>query len=513
MENRQSVGRALRRAVPLAAAACLAVAGVGCGTRVPENASGALSAPLGAAQPAPDPATVPAAGSSGTTPAQEAATAAGSASGSLGRAGAPSPATAPSGSGTPTTPGRTAQPKVGAAGTNAAPAGSPSRAATASGGSAPLPAPSAPAPTATGAKSPVVVASVGTLSGPVGAILLPMVQGTQVWVKSANARGGVNGHPVNLIVYDDRGDPATHGSQVKEAVEQKGALAFLMNTEPITGQSAVGYLESKRIPVIGVPGAEPWGEKSPMYFPQKTVTRNLYVLHPQQFASQLVPRGITKWGTLVCAEAQGCKDIAKVYTDEAGRLGYQVVYQGQSTVAQPDFTAECLAARNAGVQALHVNLDESSIQRVASACNRQNYRPVILIPGGAQTDRMKDVPGLDGAMAVSGVFPYFATGTPATDEFQQAMRAFGNGVMRGYAVAEGWVSGKLFERATAELAEPPTTAGILAGLWKIKNDNLGGLTGNLTFTENQPAANPVCGSVIVIKDKAWTAPYAVRCFQ
>ena len=93
------------------------------------------------------------------------------------------------------------------------------------------------------------------------------------------------------------------------------------------------------------------------------------------------------------------------------------------------------------------------------------------------------------------------------------MRAFGNGVMRGYAVAEGWVSGKLFERATAQLAEPPTTAGILSGLWSIKNDNLGGLTGPRTFTENQPAANPVCGSVIVVKDKAWTAPDAVRCFQ
>ena len=512
MERRQSLGRALRRAVPVATAVCLAVASVGCGTRVAENSSGVLSASPGATAPsAAGTATIPAGVSGTATPGQQAANPAGSATGSPGRAGSPSSAPAPSRSGTSTSPAGTT-PKVVAA-ANAAPVGSASRAAATSGGTAPAAATSAQVPAATGAKSPVVVASVGTLSGPVGAILQPMVQGTQVWVKWANSRGGVNGHPVNMIVYDDRGDPATHGSQVKEAVEQKGALAFLMNTEPVTGQSAVGYLESKHIPVIGVPGAEPWGEKSPMYFPQKTVTRNLYVLHPQQFASLLIPRGITKWGTLVCVEASGCKDIAKVYTDEAGRLGYQVVYQGQSTVAQPDFTAECLAARNAGVQALHVNLDESSLQRVATACNRQNYHPIILMPGGAQTDRMKDVPGLDGAMAASGVFPYFASGTPATDEFQQAMRAFGNGVMRGYASAEGWVTGKLFERATTDLAEPPTTAGILAGLWKIKNDNLGGLTGNRTFTENQPAANPVCGSVIVIKDKAWTAPDGVRCFQ
>jgi len=507
MEERQSVGRALRRAVPLVTAVCLAVAGAGCGTRVAESSSASVPTPLGTTRPDMGSGTVAAVPSGDTAPGREAPAAAGS----LNRSGSTS-APAPPGKALTSSP-PTAQPRVGAPAAPSTAAASPARVGTAAGASASVAAPPAPAPTATGTKSPVVVASVGTLSGPVGAILLPMVQGSQVWVKSVNARGGVNGHPVNMIVYDDRGDPATHGSQVKEAVEQKGALAFLMNTEPVTGQSAVGYLESKRIPVVGVPGAEPWGEKSPMYFPQKTVTRNLYVLHPQEFAGLLVPRGITKWGTLVCVEAPGCKDMAKVYADEAGRLGFQVVYQGQSTVAQPDFTAECLAARNAGVQALHVNLDESSIQRVATACNRQGFHPVFLMPGGAQTDRMKDVPGLDGAMAASGVFPYFATGTPATDEFQQAMRAFGNGVMRGYAAAEGWVSGKLFERATADLAEPPTTAGILAGLWKIKNDNLGGLTGNRTFAENQPAANPVCGSVIVIKDKAWTAPDPVRCFQ
>ncbi|MGH7534286.1 MAG: ABC transporter substrate-binding protein, partial [Gemmatimonadales bacterium] len=61
-------------------------------------------------------------------------------------------------------------------------------------------------------QSPAVIASVGTISGPAGAALGGSVQALQVWSKAVNARGGINGHPVQLIVYDDGGDPARHRS-------------------------------------------------------------------------------------------------------------------------------------------------------------------------------------------------------------------------------------------------------------------------------------------------------------
>ena len=44
--------------------------------------------------------------------------------------------------------------------------------------------------------------------GPIGSALLPIVQGTQVWVKYINNKGGVNGHPVRMLLYDDAGECA-----------------------------------------------------------------------------------------------------------------------------------------------------------------------------------------------------------------------------------------------------------------------------------------------------------------
>src|SRR5438105_5005424 len=91
-------------------------------------------------------------------------------------------------------------------------------------GSQPLPGPTGPAASGRGAPTtldgsgaeagtPAVVATVGTTSGTLGATLLPVLQGFQVWVQQINQRGGVHGHRVRLITFDDGGDPARHRAQ------------------------------------------------------------------------------------------------------------------------------------------------------------------------------------------------------------------------------------------------------------------------------------------------------------
>src|SRR4051812_44217540 len=64
------------------------------------------------------------------------------------------------------------------------------------------------APVATGepqgAKaSPVVIGNIGTYSGVVGAIYGSGQAAVQVFAKWANARGGLNGHPIQIITGDD----------------------------------------------------------------------------------------------------------------------------------------------------------------------------------------------------------------------------------------------------------------------------------------------------------------------
>jgi len=491
--------RSRRARLPLVLALAVPLAGVACGTRVESTAAGAgplvtsPSAPAGAGATTNVPLT-PSAGA--VEPSQSASASPPPPAGTKQVVPATRPTSAPgSASVTP-------RASDGSAKTATSPTGAPGAAADKA--IVGVPGGTTPAKPASGG-TPLVVASVGTYSGPVGSLVVPMLQGAQVWVSSINARGGLNGHPVKVVVYDDGFDPARHRSQVQDAVERRGALAFFQNGETATGESSVAYITEKRIPVIGLTGGESWDYTSPMYFPQASSGTFQFEAYPPSVARQVVPRGLTKIGTLVCVEAKACTDMEDVWARSAKSVGMEHVYKAKSSLTQPDYTAECLAARRAGVQVLFVLFDSNTVNRVGASCARQNYRPTIAITGQSLSGAMENDPNLDGMVSSMAVSPWFTTGTPSTDEYRAAMAAYGKGVPP-YTATWGWVSGKLLEKAAANLPEPPTTKALLDGLWSIQNDTLGGLTMPLTFVRDQKPQGLACGFDITLKDGKWSSP-------
>ena len=359
---------------------------------------------------------------------------------------------------------------------------------------------------------PVVIASVGTLSGPVGATVASVAKGAQLWVKHINQKGGLNGHQVNLVLFDDGGDSARHRSQVQEAIERHKAIAFLANVEVVTGHASIEYITSKRVPVVGSDTAnEYFYNTSPMYFPQASHGELMVLSAIAGPGGLLIPEGKTKLGTLACVEAEVCRAANPIWEKFAKRIGWDLVYQTNASLGQPDFTAQCLAARNAGVQFFMAAIDPNSMDRIIASCLRQGYHPVFGELQAMAADSQKGDPKFEGIVATSNVFPYFQSGTPATDEFQEAMRTLGRDTAKpGVGLAQGWVAGKLLEKAATHLPEPPTSAAILAGLWSIRDDTLGGLTNPITFMQDQPAKPQGCWYDMTIRNGQWKAPNGFR---
>ena len=359
-----------------------------------------------------------------------------------------------------------------------------------------------------GPHSAILMANVGTYSGPVGSFYEPMVKAAQLWVRTANAKGGVAGHQIKLTVYDDGGDPARHRAHVRDAVENRGVIGFLMNADGFAGASSVGYINARRVPVVGSdPGGE-WKYSSPMYFLQGATGDEHSRTFTFAVAQQVLPQGKKRFGTLTCVEAEGCARGAEIAAKTAREAGLNVVYQGRASIAQPDFTAECLSARKENVEVLALGLDQNSVARLTAACARQGFHP-IYAPVAAD-DRQKDNPELAGAVGASTVFPYFQSGTPATDEFQAAVGGSGGGIALGPSTALGWAAGKMLERAAGAISEPPTAESLLAGLWSIKTDPLGGLTPPLTFLKDKPPGRINCWFNHTVAQGAWVSPDGFR---
>jgi branched-chain amino acid transport system substrate-binding protein len=372
-------------------------------------------------------------------------------------------------------------------------------------------APAATAPACTGKEPPLILGSVSLLSGPIGAIVKPMVKGAQTWVAATNAKGGLRCQKINYLVADDGGDPSRHQTLVRQQVEQHKVQAFLQLSAILTGNSSVEYIRSKRIPVVGSDTVFDHVYTEPMYFPQQVSGRPMLQAGLYGAGELAKLTGKSKLGVLYCVEAAICTTLAHEAEALAPKAGMELVYSAQVSVAQPSYLAECQAASDAGVEILFLANDPPGMSRTARSCASVNYRPQYIAFAIDANTQLADDPNLDGLAVVTGSVPWFVNSTPATVEFQQAMKTFAPGQATDPGTMIGWVSGKLLEKAVAQSpAATLDSAGILAGLWTIKNDDLGGLTSPRTFAQDQPAQPNRCWWLVQANEGTWTSPNDAR---
>ena len=502
--------RSCRAWIPLGLAMLIAA---GCGTRVHDDGARSALAPSAAVTPAGgEPAAASTESASGSDTAQGAAQSS---------VGAASPAGAPAGTGskpgsstgsagsagskTSSVPGSASG---GGGGSGTAPKSQPSGGATPKPGTTPGAAGSTPAtPVVGGPKSTIVVGNVGTYSGPVGSSLADLPQGVQVWSRWINDRGGVNGHPIKFVVADDGADPARHRALVQQMVETQGAIALVGNGEVVTGASSVEYLSAKGIPVIGNEGGSDWFYSSPTYFTTVSTGQTYWKAVASSVAAVAKAKGKKKWGSITCTEATTCGDADRIWTSdgEMKGQGLQPVYNARSSLAQPDFTAECLNARNAGAEILTMVMDAATVQRVAASCVRQGYKPIFTeVAASSKTEHAAD-PNLSGGLiATLGLFLWTDGSTPATAEFQAAVKQY-LGKPPGAGHAAGWAAARVFEKAAAGIGDPATAAAVLDGLYSFTAETLGGLVMPLTFARGQNAPRQICWATNYAEGGRWTA--------
>ena len=406
-------------------------------------------------------------------------------------AGAASPTTRPGASG------------GGAKSTTAA--GSGSKAASANPGAAPgggAAAAACPAPCA-----PLVIGSVGTWSGIVGQNVVGGLNALRSWVASVNATGGLGGHQVRLEVADDGTDPARHRALVQEFVERRGVVAFVYNAAVFSGQASVEYLNARKIPVVGGSGTEPWYTTSPLFFTQIIAGEVAIEATTASYARSAKAANMTKMGLVTCSDGvQVCEDTARSVPKYASKYGVQLAYQGRASLAAPDFTANCLAARNAGVQILYLALDANSYQRFGRSCASVDYKPKYGIAQPVMLAEVARDANMQGSPGVSYTAPFFFNTNPAIAEFHKAMSQYAAGVPLTGSASLGWSAAKLLQASARRLSAVPTSADILEGVWSLNGEDLGGLTAPLRFRRDGPTVPPVCYWQVVVADNSYKSP-------
>jgi branched-chain amino acid transport system substrate-binding protein len=357
--------------------------------------------------------------------------------------------------------------------------------------------------------APLVIGSVGNYSGIAGASEKDGPKALQIWAAWVNDHGGVNGHPVKVYVVDDGMDPQRYQAAVKDLVENKHVIAFVDNFAPFTIQAGVKYLEQKRVPVIGGDCAEYVWNQSPMLFPQCPS----YVAGMYDIAHTAAVYGEGKrFGAIICSEAAACTSTKHEWFDNgiAKKAGLDPVYEADVSIGQPDFTAECLQAQRNNVQIMSVVADVGTVSRVVNSCDRQGFHPQYIQASGTMDANLAKLPGMANALVSLNDFPWTVSGNGGIDEFLSAYKTYAPDQPLTPNASQGWASAILFQRAAAHVGANPTSAQILAGLWSVHDDSLGGLAPPLTFAKDKPAPAALCAFVMKVENGVMKSPYGLK---
>jgi branched-chain amino acid transport system substrate-binding protein len=366
---------------------------------------------------------------------------------------------------------------------------------------------SAAGATSGGAKgTPIVVGAICSCSGAQSAALALEKDVSQAWASSVNAAGGINGHPVKMIVEDDAGDPAKSLRAVKKLVEQDKVMAIVGDNSLVDATWA-SYVAAKGIPVVGGIPTETTFLTNPDFYGSGTSV-------PVLIAGNLVmakAAGKTKIGLLYCAETPVCAQLDGLSKAAAAVVGGGItITSAKISATAPNYTAPCLALKQANIDGLFVGHNSTVVQRVVDGCAQQGFTPTVV----SQTTTsgpawLKDARFNGAILASPNAVP--TETLPATKAFLDAMDKYYPGdrasAQFSFDTLFPWAGGKLFEAAAkaANIGPTSTPADVKKGLYALKDETLDGLAPPLNFVQGKPTFL-TCYFTTGVENGAFTTP-------
>ncbi len=309
----------------------------------------------------------------------------------------------------------------------------------------------------------------------------------EAWAEHVNTElGGINGHPVEVVIKDTKSDGATGAAVVRELVEQDNALVLL--SVDSASESAYGeYTQQQNIPVIGMGYSPATWIALPNWFATSTTI-------PAVVQSQFVSAkeiGATKWASISCIEVASCAAAQPLYEPAAAQVGIELGGSVNASSSAPNYTAECLQMIGEGVDYIQLSIAPSAGEKIAADCRRQGYEGWFGASGGSVVASNFTDPELRLAGSLNG-FPWFGDAEPV-QAFRDVMDAAGITEYQDPTTTATWAALELFRTAMADASDEPTRDEVFQAYYALQDEDLDGLLPKpVTFAEGQPSPAVNC---------------------
>lgn len=334
-----------------------------------------------------------------------------------------------------------------------------------------------------GAQDAWVIGVSAAMTGPAAATYAPVVESMKAYLEHVNARGGIRGKPVKLVVLDDSAQPSRAAANAKRLLTED-KVVLLMNSS-LSSTYAPMVAEAKRANV-------------PLYFAGSVCPKETYPpADPLQFCS-------TAFGANL--DSQAALDFVKRTAKEPVRIGFAAmaipISRGEIDYAEglsktlgmtpvekqitppptPDYTPFATKLKDANPNWVYSWAPWVSEIRTFEALRRLGWNGSYIawahLNAEDELARVKD-----GSLYVIGTNTFFSDSVPMHAE----VRAVTSRANLQYPVTwltEGFIAGLVIEAILDKTPWPATPPKVLASMNNLKVDLKGLRGGPLEWTKD-----------------------------
>ena len=333
------------------------------------------------------------------------------------------------------------------------------------------------------AQDAYVVGVSAAMTGPGAATYAPVVDAMKAYIDHVNAKGGVNGRKIRLIVQDDGAEPSKAAANAKKLLAQDNVV-LLINTS-LSSTYAPMVSESKRANV-------------PLYFGGSVCPKDTYPpADPLQFCSSAFGANLDSQGALGFVQRNAKEPvrigfaamaipIARAEIDYAETLSKTMnmtpVEKQITPPPAPDYTPFATKLKDANPNWMFSWSPWVSQVRTFEAMRRLGWNGRYLtwahLNAEDELARIKD-----GEFYVIGTNAFFQDDLPVHAE----IRAVTHRAKLSYPVTyltEGFIAGMVIEATMKNTPWPPTPQKVLAAMNNLKVDMKGLRGGPLEWTKD-----------------------------
>lgn len=308
----------------------------------------------------------------------------------------------------------------------------------------------------------------GTVAGPVK----EMNEGANAYFSLVNRQGGIHGRKIEMIVLDDKFDPALTLANAEMLIKEEQVFALFQGRGTPHTQGLLRLLEANNVPLIAPSTGAAIFHEPPhrLLFNIRAKYQDEVIKAIEHFATI----GISAISLLHVDDAFGADGLAGFKKGMAARQLKPVAITTFARV-KPDYQAAAAEVIKANPAALIIVSSAKNTAEVIKAIRAQGGRMQIMTMSNNSSEAfVKDLGPAGAGVIVSQITPapHLMT-TRLGQEFFHAAKA--SGATASYAAMEGFVNAKVLVEGLRRAGPKLTRNGFLQAMESMQRQDFGGL--------------------------------------